>query len=175
MNWHTIDASIDEDSRRSSMTHPNQHTPLRADGSVPPSLQVEIPALTGCGEPPSPEFLSLAHALLDVRVPDRLGDLSRRDDFFSHPFFVKYGYESSEALHAAVPPFIPNLGLVRSELARKYGTDIGRPAPSDDEPAYVTMTPALQETLSTYVYPTPQQLALKRKRTYAMSGKSTSL
>lgn len=163
VDWRAIDASIDEETRRTGMTVPEKHTPLNADGSVPLSLQVSIPVVSALGQPPSPEFLSLIHGLLDVRVTHRLGNLFCRDDFSSHAFFVRYGYgyKSLEDMLSISPPFRPTPPLLRNELGKKHGTQLSRPiakGESADSSSVMSITPALRETLSKYVYPSRDKL-----------------
>ena len=52
---------------------------------------------------PGPEFLSLLHGLLDVRIPFRLGNRNHFSEFAAHPSFVLYGYQPLNTRHRDKP------------------------------------------------------------------------
>jgi serine/threonine protein kinase len=78
---------------------PGEDLRLNEDGSTPDSLTVPLPLL-------SDEFASLLNGLLDVRIPERLGNLNKFSEFSEHSLFLKHDYLFHN-LHQLASPFSP--------------------------------------------------------------------
>jgi serine/threonine protein kinase len=80
---------------------PNLNIYLNEDGTTPSSLQVPLPQSSS--KTFTNEFRSLISGLLDVRIPQRLGNLSNFSNFADHVAFVKHKLLFSQ-LHLMSPP-----------------------------------------------------------------------
>ena len=73
---------------------------LNEDGSSPDALRVPFPSgAMGLSE----EVTSLLHGLLDVRIPQRLGNLNQYSEFSEHSLFLKHNLLSHELHHLSSP------------------------------------------------------------------------
>jgi serine/threonine protein kinase len=95
--------SIHRSSKKKSnrpLVFPHLNLHLNEDGSAPDALRVSFPlgAITL-----SDEFTSLLNGLLDVRIPQRLGNLNKFSEFSEHSLFLKHDYLSQELHHLPSP------------------------------------------------------------------------
>jgi serine/threonine protein kinase len=110
---HNLSASspaIDDISPSPHSPFPDYYVTLDEDGTVPSSLKVYLPP-TRAKSSSSPESVSeemrdLLSGLLDVRIPQRLGSMTRFEDFSEHSAFLQYGYHTSNGLFSSPSPLL---------------------------------------------------------------------
>lgn len=99
----------------------------------------------------SEEFKSLLNGLLDVRIPYRLGNLSRYSEFENHPCFLKYDYFISQLIMVN-SPFYYQCYVLSSRIHPMFDEDKKytkiNEVPLSDEP----LSKTTEELLSTYYY-----------------------
>jgi serine/threonine protein kinase len=135
--------------------------PLQADSLESLNLAIPIPRFTSRGFAISHDCSSFLSSLLDVRIPQRLGQLSDFDLFSNHLWFQKFGYHRQDEdpaaaataaaaaahlirfkttpsltrgkEHTAVSPFQPTPPVVK----KLRDTDLMTPIPSSNLPIEV--------------------------------------
>ena len=106
--------SIQHSNKDYIVRYPYFNTYLNDDGSVPSCLMVPLPSIPSSIDSqeshlqysfkiPSEEFKSLLNGLLDVRIPRRLGNMTRYLEFHNHPCFLKYEYFLSQLTMISSP------------------------------------------------------------------------
>jgi serine/threonine protein kinase len=137
-----LDESITAQERVASYPFPETDPHLILDlpsSSSSPDLHLTIttPRFTSQGLVVSSECSSFLAALLDVRIPQRLGQLSEFDLFSNHLWFQKFGYHcqgmkdahligtmTTAAAKRSVSPYQPSLPGVRDSLKHKFRDDL---------------------------------------------------
>jgi serine/threonine protein kinase len=138
--------SINETDRLAFLPYPDHHIPLLSDGDVPVELKVPLPLTSWCGELLTPECRSMLSGLLDVRVPLRLGNANRFDEFSSHPWLLN-------KITGPEPPFLPPIVEIFTNLALKFAhiplVSFSSASSPPDSPA---LPVHVEEKLSQYSY-----------------------
>jgi serine/threonine protein kinase len=78
---------------------PNLKIDLNEDGTTPESLQIPLPHTDD-------DFRSLINGLLDVRIPQRLGNVRNFSEFSHHPVFEKNGIIFHQLHRITAPPLL---------------------------------------------------------------------
>jgi serine/threonine protein kinase len=132
VDFESVDQTISLQDREAVLPFPNASTPLLSEGDeLPFELTTPIPLQTYAGERVSQECQLFLQSMLDVRVPQRLGQLSQFQAFSEHPWFRSHQCVISPSSGAgetpiqALPssPYQPNLVLLESHLQTKYRGD----------------------------------------------------
>lgn len=123
-NFEEVDNSIPEDARINAYPFPNRMTKLLPNGAIPDELIVPIPMVAYSGDFISKECSAFLHSILDIRIPQRLGQISQFDLFSNHPWFQKHSC-SNILVDTSMPksPFQPNLSAIKNHLSTKYKDD----------------------------------------------------
>ena len=136
---------------------------LNQNGSVPSCLMIPFPFQPPINSLdftsiPSEEFKSLLNGLLDVRIPYRLGNLTRYSEFSDHQCFLKYKYDSnshqSSPLYSLLqsPRFIQHKKYLKSLLVPTENIISYLNDSLDSQGAEYLFTEKINQKLSTFFY-----------------------
>jgi serine/threonine protein kinase len=119
---------------------------LNEDGSLPESL---VPGdLCGASE----LFKSLLCGLMDVRIPHRLGSMTRFSELSEHQIFLEHGWFPFSDLSSMVSPFAGAEYLNRKGSSSPQDLNISPPTQLDRKTFMKLLTPELKELLSQFQY-----------------------
>jgi serine/threonine protein kinase len=160
VNFNIIDQSITPQTRQTCFPHPHRVISLLSTGATPFDLTVPVPLYSNSGDPVSRECLDFLQSILDVRIPQRLGQLSHFHLFEQHPWFQKFNYSLTPSQQPGFPstlenrksPYQPNVSLVEHLLQSKFkGIPMDPsvpPTPPADDPSVATASRSLDDDLS---------------------------
>jgi serine/threonine protein kinase len=154
VDFELIDETISFEDRHASLPFPDYPTTLLLEGDIelPFELTTPIPMLTYAGASVSKECIEFLQALLDVRVPQRLGQLSKFSVFSNHLWFHQHQciVTSADALPSC--PYQPNIPLLQSHLQTKYRNDPLLHSPPCSCTSDVIIPDLIQKKLQSYFY-----------------------
>ncbi len=119
-DFEQVSNAIDESQRLNSLPYPQHQIPLLQNGQLPSELMVPIPMYSYCGDAVTTECRAMLSGLLDVRIPLRLGDINRFNDFSNHQWFQNHQFLSSHQIILSRPPFQPNVEQIKQMVKLKY-------------------------------------------------------
>jgi serine/threonine protein kinase len=136
-----------------NLSHISHSSELNEDGSVPDSLQVTLPSQL------SDEMRAMLNGLLDVRVPQRLGSISRFSLFSDHPLFFKINIVLSH-ISSLVSPFVLLIEPLPLFANHTFFEDFESPLPTQ-----------VEKKLSDYHFRSPTTLEQKVNQIHSRSLK----
>jgi serine/threonine protein kinase len=123
-DFEVLDNSISPQERQNEIPFPEYPLLLSSDGSLSNELIIPIPRVSYSGNLISNECNDFLQSLLDVRVPQRLGQLTHFESFSNHLWFQKHSYHNlSVDRYLPQSPFTPDLSGFRTHLRKKYEQD----------------------------------------------------
>jgi serine/threonine protein kinase len=146
--------SINEADRLASLPYPDDHISLLSDGDVPVELKVPLPTFSFCGELLTPECRSMLSGLLEVRIPQRLGNAIRFGDFSRHPWLLSHDFSDPTAFGSFFSPFAPNLKQIRRSTLLKYG-HASTTLPSNPASTSPLLSSEVEAKLARFSHPPP--------------------
>jgi serine/threonine protein kinase len=152
VNFYDIDQTISLETRQECFPNPNRVIPLLSTGAVPYELTIPVPLYSNSGDPVSRECLDFLQSTLDVRIPQRLGQISHFHLFENHSWFHKFRYnfspqESPSSLARRKSPYQPNLSLVEHMLQNKFkDIPLNPPAAAADPSSQSSTAAAVEDT-----------------------------
>jgi serine/threonine protein kinase len=163
VDWCSLDGSIEESERCSSMPYPNQHLPLTQGGQRTDAHKVPIPHRSLHAFDISADAIYFLEGLLDVRVSHRVGSESDPTlQFSQHPWFLFHGLNVPVSSYSQLtPPFMPIVSDVENELTKRFfSLSLPSPSPSSSLPPShpappFSLTPEQQHSLDGYYYVSP--------------------
>lgn len=118
-----IDRALTDLERESHYQFPDHVVPLRSDGNVRAELLVPIPQKTYSGDLISSECLQFLRSTLDIRIPQRLGQLNHFELFSNHSWFQKHDCVIAPHTASLRSPYQPSSALVEHFLKTRFPTD----------------------------------------------------
>jgi serine/threonine protein kinase len=152
-DFEAIDQTISNEDRQIALPFPDSSTSLLLDGEkeLPFELTTPIPLQSYAGQRVSTECIELIQSLLDVRIPQRLGQLSKFHLFSEHKWFQRNNCVISLAQSIPPSPYQPNIILLENHLNTKYKNDRLLQPPCSCS-CNVTLPEHIEKKLQSYFY-----------------------